>query len=301
MHKRIVGNLLLLLTAFIWGVTFVTQSLSMEYVGPFTFNAFRCFFGGSVLLPVIFMMKRRKEKQSPVQKKHTLVGGVLCGAFLFLGSSFQQIGIQYTTVQKASFISALYIILVPIFSLFSGRRPSSLGWAAVGISTAGLYLLCIREDLTINPGDAYIFVSAILYAGHILAVDRTIAHADGVSMSCIQFYVTALLSVGCMFLFEKPVLSDIKMAAGSMLYAGVMSNGVAYTLQIIAQKNTAPAVASLILSLESVFGALAGWLFLGERFSYREGAGMLLMFFAIIISQLPGKAIKQASLEIENM
>jgi drug/metabolite transporter (DMT)-like permease len=289
LRKQIYGNLMLLVTAFIWGSTFVSQSASMEYIGPFTFNAFRCLLGGSVLIPVVFVINRKKAKKTSIEKKYTLVGGLLCGVFLFLGSSLQQIGIQYTTVQKTSFISTLYIIIVPIFGLFGRRRLSTFGWAAVALSTVGLYLLCIREDLTINPGDAYIFFSAILYAGHILLIDRFIAHADGVAMSCIQFFVTSCLSAGCMFLFETPVLSDIKMAAGSIVYAGIMSNGVAYTLQIIAQKSSAPAIASLIMSLESVFGALSGWLFLNERVALREGVGMVLMFSAIILSQLPGR------------
>lgn len=289
MRKQIYGSFLLLCTAFIWGSAFVAQRFGMDYIGPHTFNCIRSLLASAVLAPVAFAIRDRKDKMTRIEKKHTITGGLLCGVILFLGTSLQQMGIQYTTVQKASFISALYIVLIPIFGLFRKKKPRPLIWIAVTLSTLGLYLLCVQGNFSMNPGDALILLSAVLFAAHILAIDHFIAQADSVWMSCIQFFVVGILSAGCMLLFEAPHFGDIRLAAGSIVYTGILSSGIAYTLQIIAQKNTDPAVASLMLSLESVFGALAGWIILGESFGLREGAGMLFMFCAIILAQLPQK------------
>lgn len=287
MKKKLIGNLLLLLTAIIWGSAFVAQRVGMEHIGPFTFNAVRSLLGGLVLLPVIYAMNRKRKPKSKEMARNTRVGGLFCGLVLFAASSLQQVGMQYTTVGKASFITALYIVLVPILALLLHKRPRPLTWLAVALSAMGLYLLCIREGFTIGTGDALILCCALLFSVHILVIDRYSPHADCIQMSSIQFFITGILCTVCMFLFENPTLSSIQMAWLSIAYAGIFSSGVAYTLQIVAQKNTDPTVASLLLSMESVFGALAGWIILGESFSVKEALGMALMLCAIILAQLP--------------
>lgn len=289
-RKKLLGNALLLLTAFIWGSAFVAQSIGMEHIGPFTFNALRSLLGSLVLMPVIFVMNRKKrDRKAKRIADSTLKGGLICGLILFAATSLQQIGIQYTTVGKASFITALYIVLVPIFSLFIRRKPRPLIWLAVALSAIGLYLLCIREGFSIGKGDALILGCAILFTFHILVIDHFIPQADSVQMSCIQFLLSGVLGAVCMFLFESPTIANIQIAWASIAYAGVLSCGVAYTLQIVAQKDTDPTVASLLLSLESVFGALAGWVVLRESFSVKEGFGMVLMLCAIVLAQLPSR------------
>lgn len=293
MKKKLIGNALLLLTAFIWGSAFVAQSIGMEHIGPFTFNALRSLLGSLVLMPVILVRNRKKRTTKSKQTNlSTLKGGIICGIILFFASSLQQIGIQYTTVGKASFITALYIVLVPIFSLFIKKRPSPLTWIAVVLSAIGLYMLCIRDGFSIGKGDALILGCAFLFTFHILVIDYFIPYADSIQMSCIQFILAGILGALCMFIFETPTIANIQIAWVSIAYAGILSCGVAYTLQIVAQKDTDPTVASLLLSLESVFGALAGWLVLGESFTIKESIGMALMLCAIVLAQLPVRDIK---------
>ncbi len=285
------NSLLLLLTAAIWGVAFVAQSVGMDYVGPFTFNGVRSLIGGIVLLPLV-LGARRKEPASGAgasDKKTLLLGGVLCGAVLFAASSLQQIGIQYTTVGKAGFITACYIVIVPLLGLFFGKRCGLLTWLAVALALVGLYLLCITETLSVGKGDLLMLGCALLFSVHILVIDFFSPRVDGVAMSCIQFFVCALLSAVPMLAGERPQLSAILAAWAPVLYAGVLSCGVAYTLQIVGQKGMNPTVASLILSLESCISVLAGWLILGQRLSGREIFGCLVMFGAIVLAQLPQK------------
>lgn len=285
------NSLLLLLTAAIWGVAFVAQSVGMDYVGPFTFNGVRSLIGGIVLLPLV-LDARRKEPASGAgapDKKTLLLGGVLCGAVLFAASSLQQIGIQYTTVGKAGFITACYIVIVPLLGLFFGKRCGLLTWLAVALALLGLYLLCITETLSVGKGDLLMLGCALLFSVHILVIDFFSPRVDGVAMSCIQFFVCALLSAVPMLAVERPQLSAILAAWAPVLYAGVFSCGVAYTLQIVGQKGMNPTVASLILSLESCISVLAGWLILGQRLSGREILGCLVMFGAIVLAQLPQK------------
>lgn len=295
------GNLrssaLLLLTACIWGVAFVAQSVGMEYVGPFTFNFVRSILGGLVLIPCIFFLKREKkaeaekvsEEEKKAQRKTLLAGGICCGVALCLASNFQQIGIQYTTVGKAGFITACYIVIVPVIGLFMKKKCSPMIWLSVLLAVVGLYLLCINEQFSIGYGDILVFVCAILFSVHILIVDYFSPKVDGVKMSCIQFLVCGLLSGIAMLFAEQPQLSAVLLAWKPIAYAGIMSCGVGYTLQIVGQKGMNPTIASLILSIESCISVLAGWLLLGQTLSMREGLGCVVMFAAIILAQLPAK------------
>ena len=295
------GNLrssaLLLLTACIWGVAFVAQSVGMEYVGPFTFNFVRSILGGLVLIPCIFFLKREKkakaekvsEEEKKAQRKTLLAGGICCGIALCLATNFQQIGIQYTTVGKAGFITACYIVIVPVIGLFMKKKCSPMIWLSVLLAVVGLYLLCINEQFSIGYGDILVFVCAILFSVHILIVDYFSPKVDGVKMSCIQFLVCGLLSGIAMLFAEQPQLSAVLLAWKPIAYAGIMSCGVGYTLQIVGQKGMDPTIASLILSLESCISVLAGWLLLGQPLSMREGLGCVAMFAAIILAQLPAK------------
>ncbi len=288
------NSLLLLLTATIWGVAFVAQSVGMDYVGGFTFNMARSLIGSAVLLPVIWFMgrnssKKAEEIQGSGSRKDLLLGGLTCGILLCLASNFQQFGIKYTTVGKAGFITACYIVLVPILGLFLKKKCSPFIWLAVAMSVAGLYLLCITDGFSIGKGDILVLICAVLFSFHILVIDYYSPKVDGVKLSCIQFLVCGILSGIPALIFEKPEMSAVLTAWQPILYAGVMSCGVAYTLQIIGQKNMNPTVASLILSLESCISVLAGWVILGQQLSAREIAGCVIMFAAIILAQLPQK------------
>ena len=293
---------LLFLTAVVWGVAFVAQSVGMDYVGPFTFNCIRCLIGAVVLVPCIWFLdgwKQRPDGASCGRESagapsgasdgsHALLaGGICCGLALFVASNLQQIGIQYTTVGKAGFITALYIVMVPVFGIFLKKRAGIRVWVSVALAVAGLYLLCITDRLALGKGDILVLLCAVVFAVHILVVDHFSAKADGVRMSCIQFLVCGLLSGVCMLITEHPEMPLILQAWQPILYAGVFSCGVGYTLQIVGQKGTDPTVASLILSLESVVSVLAGWLLLGQRLSVRELGGCVLMFAAILLAQLP--------------
>lgn len=303
MKKMSLKNItMLFLTAFIWGVAFVAQSVGMNYIGPFTFSCVRSILGGIVLIPCIWFLDRLKMKEEGVTEKRTmsekekktlLIGGICCGIALCVASNLQQFGVKYTTVGKAGFITALYIVLVPIFGISLKKKVGVKVWISVAISVVGLYLLCMTEKLSISKGDFLVLLCAIVFSIHILVIDHFSPLVDGVRMSCIQFWITGILSAIPMFLFEKPSLSAIFAAAVPLLYAGVMSSGVAYTLQIVAQKDADPTVASLILSLESVFSVLAGWAVLGQVMSMREICGCVLMFAAIILAQLPERKTVQ--------
>ena len=300
----------LFLTAMIWGAAFVAQSVSMDYIEPFTFICLRSVIGGLFLIPVIIVLDgiRKKsqnesadvvnsenilhieteEKQRLSWKNKQLIeGGIVCGIFLFFANCFQQTGIQYTTVGKAGFITTFYIIIVPLIGLFFKKYCGILTWIGVVIALAGLYFLCITQKLTIQRGDALILCCSVLYAGQILAIDHYNPFVDGVKMSCIQFLTGGILGAVFMLLFENPSIAMILSAAGPILYTGIMSTGVGYTLQIVGQKGLNPTVAALILSLESVFSALSGYLFLHQVLTTRELIGCALMFIAIVLAQLP--------------
>ena len=320
-------SLLLLLTATIWGVAFVAQSVGMEYVGPLTFSCVRSLLGGIVLIPCIWFLGRHERASHPgreisqyeasksqgeraVQKekgkrdkgadRELLAGGMICGLLLCLASNFQQFGIAHTSVGKAGFITALYIVIVPLLGLLFHKKCRPLIWLGVCLAVAGLYFLCmaggdaqaaagqIFPGIPIGKGDFLVFICALLFSGHILAIDYFTERVDGVKMSCIQFWVCGIVSGIGMFLAEEPHFPAILMAWKELLYAGVMSCGVAYTLQIVGQKGMDPTVASLILSLESVISALAGLFILGQKLSGAEILGCILMFAAIVLAQLAG-------------
>lgn len=305
------NSLYLLLAATIWGIAFVAQSVGMEYVGPFTFNGVRSLIGAAVLVPVLFILNRSGNKSSaatdsaipessstpsekavsptPYNSRDLWLGGIACGFALFAASNFQQFGIQYTTVGKAGFITACYIVIVPIIGIFLKKKCSPFIWAAVVMALVGLYLLCITDGFSIGLGDILVLVCAFLFSLHILVIDYFSPKADGVKLSCIQFLVCGILSMIPALILEHPQISSILTAWLPILYAGVMSCGVAYTLQVVGQKNVNPTVASLILSLESCISVLAGWVLLDQKLSIKELLGCVIMFAAIILAQLPEK------------
>ena len=280
---------MLLLAAAIWGFAFVAQSVGMNYLGPFTFNAVRSFIGGIALLPCIAVLGKKEGVRKKAGGRMLWVGGLCCGTLLFAASSMQQIGIQYTSAGKAGFITACYIVLVPVLGIFLKKKTGLKVWLSVAIALAGLYFLCMTEKFTVGKGDLWLFLGAVLFSLHILVIDYFSPRADGIRMSCIQFFVCGALSLTPMFLLETPGIDSLVQAWAPLLYAGVLSCGVAYTLQILGQKNVSPAVASLILSLESCISVLAGFLILGETLSVRELSGCALMFVAIVLAQLPEK------------
>ncbi len=287
---------MLLLAAFIWGSAFVAQSVGMDYVGPLTFNCVRSIIGGVVLIPCIFLLERLKSPEERARaaaesdRKTLLAGGVSCGVVLCAATSMQQFGMQYTSVGKAGFITALYIVIVPVLGLFFGKRCGFKIWMCVCIALVGFYLLCMTGGFALERGDLYLLGCSLLFSFHILVIDHFSPLVDGVKMSCIQFLVSGVLSGVAMLLFETPSIAGIVAGAGPILYAGVLSSGVAYTLQIIGQKNYNPTVATLLLSLESVFSVLTGWVVLHQKLSPREIAGCVLIFAAVILAQLPEKA-----------
>lgn len=285
---------ILFLTAFIWGTAFVAQSVGMDHIGPFAFNAVRSYVGGIALIPVILFFNSRKsteQKQTEQANRKTLIlGGVCCGTALAVASLFQQVGIQYTTVGKAGFITALYIVIVPILGIFFHKKVGMKLWVSVVIAIVGLYLLCMTGSFALQLGDLLILICAFCFSGHILVIDYFSPKVDGVQMSCIQFFTAAVLStVAMLFVEGMPTVQDVLLSWIPVLYCGVMSSGVAYTLQIIGQKGVNPTIASLVMSLESVIAVLAGWIILGESMSSREIMGCVLMFAAIILAQLPDK------------
>lgn len=295
---------LLFMAAFIWGIAFVAQSSAAAYIRPFTFNGIRCLIGGLTLLPLVFIMQFQKRKTlplgesfgenrlfSPEDLKNGLTGGLCCGICLCLGSTLQQFGIEQTTVGKAGFITALYIVFVPIVNTLFLRKKIALPVAlSVILGLAGLFLLCMSEQFSIGKGDFYVLLCSFAFTAHILVIDHFSAKADGVLLSCIQFLTCGIISLPFIFFMEKPQWNQIFSAKIPILYAGILSCGVAYTLQIVGQKNTNPTIASLILSLESVVSVLAGWILLKQTLSGREIAGCIVMFAAIIIAQLPSRS-----------
>lgn len=292
MKQQIKSSLILLLTATIWGVAFVAQSVGMEYIGPFTFNAIRCVLGGLVLIPVILVLKKKKEtgaeNQEKEDKKTLWAGGIACGVILCIASNLQQFGIMEASVGKSGFFTALYIVMIPVIGIFIGKRPGIKLWFCVALAVVGMYLLCMKDgSFTIERADIMLLLCALAFSFHILVVDYFSPKVDGVKMSCIQFFVCGVLSAVGMLFTETPDISNIQAAWLPLLYAGLLSCGVGYTLQIVGQKGINPIIASLIMSLESVISALAGWVILGQVLSPKEILGCILMFVAIIITQIP--------------
>ncbi len=298
--EQLKGNLMLLTGALIWGSAFVAQSVGLDHLGPFSFNAIRSFIGFLVLIPAALLLDRAAGKKlslfgtsDPAARKKLLAGGALCGIVLTCASLLQQVGIGMTTVGKAGFITSLYIIMIPLWGLFYGKKVGGLVWGAVGTAMAGMYLLCVDGAFSISSGDLFVLAAAVLFSVHIMLIDRFVGGEDGVDgvrLSCIQLFVAGVISSVLMLIFEKPTASAVLGAGIPLLYAGVLSSGVAYTLQILGQKRTGPVVGSMIMSLESVFAVLSGWLLLGEELTTRELLGCALVFGAIILAQLPQKS-----------
>lgn len=305
MSRSLRAALLLLLTAMIWGAAFVAQDVAADALEPFTFNGLRMVLAALTLVPVIAYRHGRQQRavaadsqarkpsllpRDPAQKRFLLLGGLACGVMLALGSGFQQLGINAgVQAGKAGFITALYIVLVPLTGLLFGKRPQPLVWVAVALSAVGLYLLCMQGGFVLEGGDILLLLCAFSFTGHILVVDYVGAKVDGVKLSCIQFAVTAVICLTLAAFTEHPTWEAVKTAAIPILYAGILSGGVGYTLQIVAQKDIDPTIASLIMCLESVFAVLFGWLLLGDQMTLREYMGCAVMMLGIVLAQLPGK------------
>ena len=285
------GNLLLLVTAIIWGSAFVAQSVAADLVGTFTFQALRSLLGGLVLLPVVAgnAVMRRKRGVAPIGSRRTLwCGGILCGVMLCVASCLQQGGIAYTSVGNAGFITAMYILLVPLLGMFFGKKVGSRLWICIGMAIVALYLLSIKDGFHMSKGDLLMLACALAFSVHILLVDHFTPKV--VQLACIQFFVAGLLPLPLMLFFERPTAANIAAAWLPIAYAGVLSSGIGYTFQILGQKYTKPSVASLLMSLESVFAVLAAALILHQVPTLRETLGCVLMFAAIILAQLPERS-----------
>lgn len=288
--NRIRQNVLPLVTAMIWGTAFVAQSVGAEYMGPFTFNTARAVIAFFFLLGLCGLraLWRRGRGESPAGSRRDLIlGGLCCGAALSVASFFQQKGLETTTPGKAGFITALYIVLVPLAGLVLGKKVPRALWLGVALAVGGLYCLCVSEELSVTGGDLYVLACAFCFTAQILVVDHFTNKVDGVALSCVQFLVMAVLSAAGALAETPPPLELLPKYLGPVLYVGVFSSGVAYTLQILAQKDSNPAVVSLLMSMESLFAAVAGALILGTRMTGREYLGCALMLAAVVLAQLP--------------
>ncbi|MBQ3365703.1 MAG: DMT family transporter [Acidaminococcaceae bacterium] len=311
-NKQVLGNLLLLLTAMIWGTAFVFQRVGMDSIEPVTFNAARMALAAVMVGALAFVLRQRNSKgiarqtdagtpvhgtagrltpqggESKSQWSRTWKGGICCGLFLTAGSVFQQMGVVYTTAGKAGFITAMYMLLVPILNFLLFKKKNSwLVWLAVFLGVGGMYLLCVKEDFTLTRGDILVCICALMFSGHILCCDYFVKLASAVELAAIQFATAAIVSAVIASFTENPNWAGIVAAAVPILYCGVVSGGIGYTLQIVAQTFTDPAIASLLMSLESVFAVIAGSVLLGEQMSSRELLGCAVMFAATILVQIP--------------
>ena len=311
-NKQLLGNLLLLLTAMIWGTAFVAQRVGMDSIEPITFNASRMALAAVMVGALAFVLRKKQKKEAlrPASSKQTLpegeehiarnagestvswrsalTGGICCGLFLTAGSVFQQMGVVYTSAGKAGFITAMYMLFVPILNYILFKKKNSwLVWLAVLVGVGGMYLLCVKEDFTLTRGDFLVCICALMFSGHILCCDYFVRVAKPIELAAVQFATAAVVSAVTALLLETPGWDGIVSAAVPIIYCGVVSGGIGYTLQIVAQKYTDPAIASLLMSLESVFAVIAGAVLLGEQMSSRELLGCVIMFAAIILVQVP--------------
>ena len=298
LSPRLRSDFLCLLTAMIWGGGFVAQRLGMDHVGPYTFNGIRFLLGAVVLLPLLYRNRAKPTLTTsgdrPAGPKSLLLYGGLAGLALFAAASLQQVGLLYTTAGKAGFITGLYVVIVPIMGLFLGQGTNAGTWIGALMAALGLYLLSINEDFSIGRGDLLQFVGAIVWATHIHLIGWMSPKTDPLALSFIQFMACALASLATAVILESASMANVLSAAPAILYGGVISVGVAYTLQVVAQRHAHPAHAAILLSLESVFAALGGWLILDETMAGRALVGCLLMFVGMLISQLYGFVVKQS-------
>ena len=303
-NKKMLGNMLLLLTAVIWGTAFVFQRVGMDSIEPVTFNAARMWLAAAAIGLVAFLTEKKKDPQDEIpdtgveltdtqgrtqdRRRNTIIGGICCGSFLAAASLFQQMGVVYTTAGKAGFITAMYMLLVPIINfVFFKKKNTWLVWTGVLIGVIGMYLLCIKDGFSLTYGDTLVCICALLFSGHILCCDHFVQLGNPIQISAIQFATAAVISTIVSFIAENPSPEKIVSAAVPIIYCGIVSGGVGYTLQMVAQKFTDPTIASLLMSLESVFAVIAGALLLGERMTSRELAGCIVMFAAIVLVQIP--------------
>lgn len=282
------SNLLLLLTAVIWGFAFVAQRSGMEYIGPFTFNTARFALGSISLIPLLVINKKKKNKENilPINDKTFLYGGLAAGTVLFLGATFQQDGLVFTNAGKAGFITGFYVILVPILGLLIKQKTSALTWFGAIVAIIGLYFLSVNETLEINIGDVLVLIGAFFWAIQILVIGFYSKRIDPFELAFSQFLVCAFLSLISAISSETIILSNIVSAYVPILYAGIFSAGIAFTLQVVAQREAHPANAAIIMSLEAVFAVIGGWMILNESLDLRGLIGCLLMFIGMIVSQL---------------
>ena len=287
-NREMKSNMLLMLTAAIWGFAFVAQRVGMQYVGAFTFNGVRFALGSISLVPLIIYFKNKKTAEQPEEaaSASALIPGIIAGSVLFFGASLQQAGLAYTTAGKAAFITGLYIVLVPLLGIFLKQRVGLNTWLGVVLAVSGLYFLSVNEDFTIAFGDLLEIIGAFFWAVHILVIDHFTKKVDALKLSCVQFVMCAVLSIITAFIFEDISISGISQAAIPILYGGLLSVGVAYTLQVVGQKHAKPSHAAIILSMESVFAALGGALLLGENLGGRGYLGCALMFAGMLLTQV---------------
>lgn len=290
--EKLKSNLILLLAAAIWGFAFVAQRKGAEFLGPYTFNALRFTIGTISLIPLYFLMRRRNGREY-FQWRKVVNSGLFLGFVLFIASTAQQIGMEYTSASKAGFITSLYVILVPVFGLFIGRKVSKTLWAGALITVIGLYLLSFQKASAIELGDSLILISAVFFAFHMLMIGSFAPKHNVILLSIFQFGITAVLSFGSAVYFEEIDIKSIKQAWWPLMYSGIFSIGIAFTLQSYAQKKAAAAHAAIIFSFESVFALIGGWLILNEIISFRAGMGSLFILGGIIISQINFKRLRK--------
>lgn len=291
--SKVAGAAMLIGASFVWGVAFVAQTVGMEYVGPFTFSTVRCLLAALALWIAALIMDKTgvsayQKQDAPRLWKY----GVLLGVVLFFAINLQQYALQYTTTAKAGFITSLYIVLVPVFGLVIGQKVHPVLWICVALAVAGLYFLSIQDGFTIGFGDFLVLLCAVCFAVHILLVGKMVGDVDCIRLCCVQFLTVGLLSVIPMLLTERVDVKAIGEAWLPIVYAGVLSGGLAYALQLMGQQRLEPATASLLMSPESVFAALAGWVLLGQTLNGREALGCILVFLAVVLSQIPWKSGK---------
>ena len=295
--QHLKSDLLFLLSAVIWGFAFVAQRMGMDHVGPFTFNGIRFFLGAMVLVPFIYSNRKNLPEEpngsSQIRNKRLLLYGGLAGMAIFTGASLQQVGLVYTTAGKAGFITGLYVVIVPIMGLLWGQRTNAGTWGGALMAAAGMYLLSVNEDLTVSFGDLLELIGAMFWACHIHLIGWLSPKTDSLQLAFLQFMVCAAASLITAVAIETTNVAAIAAAALPILYGGALSVGVAYTLQVVAQRHAHPAHAAILLSLEAVFAAVGGWLILGEVMSGRGIVGCSLMFTGMLMSQLFGLVIKR--------
>lgn len=293
------SDLMLLITAAIWGTAFVAQRVGMDYVGPFTFTAARFFLGALSLLPLLLILKPTIAKPEGKVRLNLWQGGLIAGTFLFAGATLQQVGLQYTTAGNAGFITGLYIILVPVIALLWGQRTGRNTWVGGVLAVVGLYLLSITDDFTLAYGDLLQLIGALFWAGHVLVIGWLSPQMDALRLSIVQFFTCGLVSLGVALFIEEPTFANIGMAWQPIAYAGLLSVGVAYTLQVFAQKTAPASHAAIILSLEAVFAVIGGYFLLGERLDTQGIIGCSLMLAGMLISQIPSRKAPKKEPQVE--